>query len=282
MEKQPGINAFKQLSLDLQSLYDARQAENIARIVFEERWNWRGGAMLPWSEERQAELLRIRRRLLAGEPWQYVLGIADFYGLKLRIDPRALIPRPETEELVYAVLSECKGAASGLRLLDVGTGSGCIALTLARRLPQAQIEACDISSQALALASENAELLGVNPYFFEMDILGNPPAPDRLYDRIVSNPPYIPLAEAVDMHINVKDHEPHSALFVPDAAPLVFYEALARYALRALRPGGCLHAELHPDYGQEVAALWERQGLSGVSLHRDMYGRWRMARAVRP
>lgn len=232
--------------------------------------------------ETRTELIdRIVRRLLAGEPLQYILGFETFMGMKLRVTPAVLIPRPETEELVQLILDR-EGDAADLRVLDAGTGSGCIALALSRNLRFPRITAIDVSSDALAVARGNAEALKVrNVDWIQDDILALlPPASGPVYDIIVSNPPYVMDSEKDAMHGNVLDHEPHAALFVPDADPLRFYNALTEYARHALKPGGRIYFELNPLTAAALQSGMIAQGWHDCELHRDSRGKIRFLSAT--
>jgi len=227
-----------------------------------------------------AAVARVRdltARRAAGEPVQYVLGHADFYGLRLAVTPAVLIPRPETEELVERALAAIAGVEAPV-VLDVGTGSGAIALAMQHARPDALVVAVDVSADALAVARANAAALGLDVAFVAADALapgfadGVPPA----FDLVVSNPPYVPAAEREGLQREVRDHEPALALFVPDADPLRPYRVLAGHASRLLVAGGALAVETHADHGAGVADLFRASGLAEVALHRDLAGRDRI------
>ncbi len=226
---------------------------------------------------------RLVDRRATGEPVQYVIGSADFYGLRLAVTPAVLIPRPETESVAEHALGLVRDLEAPC-VLDVGTGSGAVALAVKSERPEAQVFAVDVSPAALAVAAGNAEELGLDVTFVEADALrpsfadGVPP----LFSLVVSNPPYVPDAERAGLQREVRDHEPGTALFVPDADPLVFYRALAGHAGRLLAPGGWLVAETHADHGRAVAALWAEAGLEGAEIRPDLAGRDRIAVARRP
>lgn len=207
-------------------------------------------------------------RLLNGEPIQYIFGKARFYGMNLKVTPDVLIPRPETEELVDLIVND-RGGERDLRVLDVCTGSGCIAIALARNLPFSEVDAIDISREALAVARENASELKAAVSFKEGDAL-RMGADGAEYDIIVSNPPYIAEHERAEMDRNVLEHEPALALFVPDADPLRFYIAIARYALVALKEQGGLYFEINPLYASDLAGQMKAMGWSDVSIQPDM------------
>lgn len=207
-------------------------------------------------------------RLLDGEPIQYIFGRARFYGMNLKVTPDVLIPRPETEELVDLIVND-RGGERDLRVLDVCTGSGCIAIALARNLPFSEVDAIDISREALAVARENASELKAAVSFKEGDAL-RMGADGAEYDIIVSNPPYIAEHERAEMDRNVLEHEPALALFVPEADPLRFYIAIARYALVALKEQGGLYFEINPLYASDLAGQMKAMGWSDVSILPDM------------
>lgn len=206
-------------------------------------------------------------RLLNGEPIQYIFGKARFYGMNLKVTPDVLIPRPETEELVDLIVND-RGGERDLRVLDMCTGSGCIAIALARNLPFSEVDAIDISREALAVARENASELKAAVSFKEGDAL-RMGADGAEYDIIVSNPPYIAEHERAEMDRNVLEHEPALALFVPDADPLRFYVAIARYALVALKEQGGLYFEINPLYASDLAGQMKAMGWSDVSILPD-------------
>ena len=225
---------------------------------------------------------RYVARRATGEPVQYVLGHADFYGLRLTVTPDVLIPRPETEEVVEEALRRIRGSEAPW-VLDVGTGSGAIAIALKHERPDAEVFAVDVSAAALAVATANADRLGLAVVFVEADALRPAFAADvpPTFDLVISNPPYVPEAERAGLQREVRDHEPGAALFVPDADPLVFYRALAGHAQQLLRPGGWLVAETHADLGRAVGQLWAEAGLDGVEVLPDLARRDRIAVAQR-
>ncbi|MDN3547739.1 peptide chain release factor N(5)-glutamine methyltransferase [Mucilaginibacter aquaedulcis] len=246
------------------------------------------------SSQQEEQLKNILTQLLTGQPIQYILGVTEFYGLPFKVNPSVLIPRPETEELVEWILSSVaegqKHKAESVKqftggILDIGTGSGCIAISLKKNLANAQVSAIDISETALQTARENAVLNEVDVNFIHADILNyystphtSPPAPQ--YHIIVSNPPYVTVADKKQMHTNVTDFEPHSALFVPEDDPLIFYRAIAHFAKANLQPGGLLFFEINESYGQETIELLQSMGFTNTELRKDMSGRNRMTKAV--
>ena len=262
------------------SVYAEREARSYTAVVCEGRLGMRftdvivePAAPCPDYEELPQILAAIRDHC----PAQYITGFAWFLDRKFAVREGVLIPRPETEELVRMITDRYKGR-SGLRVLDVGTGSGCIAVTLAAELKQAEVVAVDVSESALEVARENARTHRVPVDFVRCDILQE--GPSGHLDLIVSNPPYVTLRERDEMRPNVLRYEPHRALFVPDDDSLVFYRAIAEYGRRSLNPGGMLWFELNERYGSEVASLLEQMGYSEVAVHDDMFGKQRMAEAV--
>lgn len=236
------------------------------------------GAVEEMTAEKTAELNKIFGRLMEGEPVQYVLGRAEFCGRWFSVRPGVLIPRPETEELCAWITSDSKASASP-KVLDIGTGSGCIAITLQLDMPESKVTAWDISADALDVARENAQLLGANVNFVKQDALNA--KPEGEWDVIVSNPPYICEKEKKDMAVNVLEHEPHTALFVPDADPLLFYRAITRLAVQTLSNGGRLYFEINPIYADDTCRMMRAEGMTAVELRSDMYGKQRMAKGVK-
>ncbi len=276
------------ITQQLQPLYDAHEAAAIAKAHLEARLALpahelvlRGNEPLSEMQERQLEdeLLQLRQ----GVPLQYVLGEAEFYGLTLRVSPAVLIPRPETEELVELIVRSYQHAPA-LRIWDAGTGSGCIAIALAKHLPQAEVFATDISQDALEVARENAEANHATIRFARHDMLDatNLPFGDTRFDILVSNPPYIPAALRSTMHRNVVEHEPHTALFVPDDEPLRFYKALCLLGATFLKANGKLFAETFEGYHDELEKLFLSHGYIDFHSLEDINGRKRMICATRP
>lgn len=226
-----------------------------------------------------SDLAEDIKRLNTNEPLQYVLGYAWFYGRRFQVTPDVLIPRPETELIVQFITDQLGKSFSG-SLLDIGTGSGCIAVTLALELPKATIFATDVSSKALAVAQRNADHLGASVTFLDHNILVDPIA-DQL-DVIVSNPPYILEREMATMGINVTGFEPHGALFVPDTDPLIFHRTIAQKAMTALKPGGLLAMEINEALGEATAAVLREAGYMEVVVHRDLDNKNRFVSALRP
>lgn len=235
----------------------------------------------PVTAEEEEQLNVYAVKLLQHEPVQYVLHEAWFCGLKFYVDENVLIPRPETEELVEWIISNCKFPIDTLSILDIGTGSGCIPVSLKRRLRKASVSAIDISEGAITVARRNATKLSADINFLQLDILdkNNWPALPTV-DLIISNPPYIPEQDMTSMDPNILQYEPHTALFVPDNNALVFYEAIADLGKTKLNKGGLLFFEIHEDLGKTVTDLQEKEGYS-CEIKKDMQGKDRMVMARR-
>lgn len=277
---QTAAEHFDYLTVSLSDLYPPREARTIATYLFEDLFQPldETSAQRYWTVEEQQLFGRVLGELKQRRPWQYVVGMADFYGLKFRVNESVLIPRPETEELVHYIIQQSHSRP--VDLLDVGTGSGCIAVTLKKNLPQATVTAVDISDAALALAEQNALANAVDVIFLELDIL-HEHAIDLLpmYDCIVSNPPYILHEERPMMTENVLYHEPDVALYVTDNDPLQFYKAVADLGRHKLHPNGWLYFEINERYGPQVVSMLQEKGYQHCALHQDMYGRDRIVAA---
>lgn len=287
--------SYEELRKRLTSVYDEREAQAVARWVLDEAFGLSltdicCGKVSQLSADDAQRLEAITRRLEQAEPVQYVLGHAPFAGHSFEVSPAVLIPRPETEELVnWAVQSaEAMTAAkeqassqeqTSLHILDIGTGSGCIAISVALALPQATVQAWDLSPQALAQARSNAQRLGAQVSFVQQDAL-QPPHHYACLDMVLSNPPYICQCEAEDMHRNVLAHEPHMALFVPNDDPLRFYRAITRYAVEALRPGGCVLFEINTLYAEATRQMMLDEGLSHIETRLDCFGKERFVKGI--
>lgn len=217
-------------------------------------------------------------RLNRNEPIQYILGYSDFCGLRFKVTPATLIPRPETSELVEWIESENSNAVN---ILDIGTGSGCIAVSLASKLPGSKVTAWDISREALEIARENNRSNGTSVEFAQVDILSHTLSGEK-FDIIVSNPPYIKDNEKSTMKSNVLDWEPHTALFVPDNDPLLFYRIIAEKGLKMLEPGGRLYFEINRAHGNETSDMLASLGYTDIKLRKDLAGNDRMIRATLP
>ncbi|MCE4567057.1 peptide chain release factor N(5)-glutamine methyltransferase [Maribellus sp. CM-23] len=232
-----------------------------------------------FNAEEQERARKIVERLKTYEPLQYILGETEFYGLKLKVNPGVLIPRPETEELVNWILES--GVAENARVLDIGTGSGCIALALKAGAPKAVVQGVDISEEALQTARTNASLNELEVEFSRADILNWKEYSWTVQDVIVSNPPYVRESEKQQMEANVLKYEPGGALFVSDNDALVFYRTIAEMALSYLAPGGYLFFEINENLGQEMTEMLHSMGFSEIQLRKDINGRNRMMRCCR-
>ena len=284
---------YQQLWRQLAQVYGDGEAQALARMVYEERFGLTLsdiylGKDTQLSADDQTELEEIARRLLQQEPVQYVLGRATFCGRPFAVTPSVLIPRPETEELCQWMVSEVRdrlSAVSDPSILDVGTGSGCIAITLAAELPQARVTAWDIADDALQVARQNALRNHAQVSFQQVDALNitpfpHLPTPASLH-LIVSNPPYICNKERAKMESNVLEHEPHMALFVPDDDPLLFYRAIAAYGQTALCAGGWLYFEINPLYATALCDMLSVMSYHAIEVREEQYGKQRMVRACR-
>ncbi len=273
---------YEELWEPLTTIYDSGEAKAITRYLLEIRYGLTMTDILCGKVESlsEEELKVLLNRLLKGEPVQYVTGVAEFGGRRFHVEPGVLIPRPETAELCQWIIDE-RGERKDERggsILDIGTGSGCIACTLAAELPGSKVTAWDISDEALRIAQENAQNIGVNICFEEVDILSI--SPSSQWSTIVSNPPYICNKEREGMEQNVLDHEPSLALFVPDEDPLLFYRTIARFAKTALQDGGNLYFEINPLYAQQLEQLMQEEGFSDIRFRYDSFGKQRFARGT--
>ena len=280
----------------LAGVYDQREARAVARMLVEEKFSLSfadiicgGVEALPDADKQWIEA--AVKRLEQGEPIQYVLGWAWFGGLKFNVRSGVLIPRPETEWLVDNICAHpAPSNDRTLRILDIGTGSGCIALSIKQRLPETYVEAWDISTEALSIAADNARSLGLDVVWRQQDALNITPnvlsttpndnsvVPDSpLWDVIVSNPPYICERERTDMARNVLEHEPSTALFVPDTDPLLFYRAITRYAVGSLNEGGRMLFECNTLYAGDTARMMADEGMTATQVYDDCFGKPRFA-----
>lgn len=279
---------IQEIISSLSPLYGESEARAIARQLLEDAFSLSYtdvclGALNSLSDEETNRLTDMLQRLREGEPVQYVTGKASFFGREFHVEPGVLIPRPETEVLIQQALEimpSIKGSRSGKRyILDIGCGSGCISTTLAIELPNCELSAWDISDTALRVTRQNARHHGVNVDIYMQDALSAPDGDTALWDLIVSNPPYICNKEAESMHSNVLNHEPHIALFVPDADPLLFYRSIALYATHALRHGGALIFEINEAYGKETLSLLSSLGYTDVTITKDQFDKDRIVSA---
>ena len=255
---------------------EAGEASAVAWVLIEDLCGMSKADVLMGKEPENAEVLeRAARRVAEGEPVQYVTGKAMFCDLEFHVEPGVLIPRCETEELVRMIEREKPKS-----VLDIGTGSGCIAVSLAHLLPEAKVEAIDVSDDALRIAKGNADRLGADVRFIKKDILTEDVA--GMYECVVSNPPYICNSEAEDMEINVLDHEPHLALFVPDGNPLLFYRRIAEMGLHILYNKGMLAFEINRRFGKEMKEMLSALGYIDIEVMKDQFGNDRMVKAIKP
>lgn len=269
----------------LVSRYGDKEAKAITRYLLEVGYGLSMTDILCGAAEQLPpdEMGENLRRLLKGEPVQYVVGKAEFGGRTFKVTPDVLIPRPETYELCQWVVEEKREERREERdfsVLDIGTGSGCIAITLALDIPDAQVEAWDISEGALSIARQNVEDLHAHVDFKQVNVLSSLPkqgGPEWVF--IISNPPYICKKEAASMEQHVLDHEPHQALFVPDEDPLVFYKAIGQYACYALANHGCLFFEINPLYATEITKMLDEMGFFEIETRKDQFGKVRFVRA---
>jgi len=298
---------YRNLWQPLTALYDEGEAKAIVRWVLEVRFGltWTDiicGKVEELSPDDQTTLETILRRLAAGEPVQYVVGLADFGPRLFHVAPGVLIPRPETYELCQWIVLKRKEErgerredsqrAETLKILDIGTGSGCIACTLAAEIVGAEVTAWDISEEALTIARENAKRTHIHVSFERVDVLKRREDSFRgtrneeggrrredIWDLIVSNPPYICEKERTEMERNVLEHEPETALFVPDDDPLLFYRTIAEYGRETLKPDGWLYFEINPLYLSDLQELLHVMGYHAIEGKEDQYGKTRMIRA---
>lgn len=267
----------------LQECYSQQEAAGLSRIVCCEMLGQSAvdyylGKDITLSSKEAQMLDGILTRLRNFEPIQYVQGWARFWGRSFRVAQGVLVPRPETEELLEVMLKELPATA---RVLDIGTGSGCIAISLSKELPDAKVTAWDISEEALGIAVENNRLLGASVRFLRKDVLGDVSGEHERYDAIVSNPPYVTESEKEAMERNVLDWEPAQALFVPDEDPLLFYRRIAELGREMLVPGGRLYFEINRSFGEEVIDLLRGLGYMGLRLLKDISGNDRIVIAER-
>lgn len=258
----------------ISALYDSREATAVARQVVCRRCGYNFSQfVVHYDDEAQIpDLESIVAELAAARPVQYVLGEAEFCDLDFTVSEGVLIPRPETEELVEWVAS---GAKRGVRILDVGTGSGAIAVALAKKVEGAEVVAVDISEKALQIAAENVARHSANVTLVKADALGDMTHLGQ-FDIIVSNPPYIPQSDIAAMHSNVVDYEPHTALFVADSDPLCFYRSIAQNGVKMLRDGGSLYFEIYERFGAQMVKMLEEMGYSDSEVVKDVFGKERM------
>ena len=273
---------YRQLWQRLVPVYGEGEAQAIARLIYEVRYGLPLSDLLMGRDSSvpQDELEQIAIRLERQEPVQYILGQAEFCGRTFVVNKHVLIPRPETAELCQWIIT-----ADAAHILDIGTGSGCIAITLAAEMPEAEVTAWDISEEALKVAKENAKRTNVHVKFEQVDALHLTSdichQTSDVFDLIVSNPPYICNKERETMEANVLEHEPHTALFVPNDDPLLFYRAIAQYGQTALKEGGWLYFEMNPLYAEPLQDMLSKMSYHDIEIKEDQYGKQRMIRAKR-
>ena len=292
--------AERLIKKQLNTIYDGNESANIALLVLEDCTAFSATEILmnkelELTQQQQEKITGQLKRLLQHEPIQYVLQKAWFYGMELYVDSSVLIPRPETEELVDWIIKDVNASGKDvfkkaptdadvtkqLKILDIGTGSGCIALALKNTMPKAEVWGCDVSEEALNVARRNGSDLNIRVDFQGIDFLDD--AQQKFLptvDIIVSNPPYIPLTEKGEMNPNVVNHEPHTALFVPDNDALVFYKAIAHFAKKRLYENGSIYLEFHENLGGEIVTLFEQEGYTTIELRKDMQCKDRMIKVV--
>ncbi len=272
---------FDELVAKIKPIYEINEAKSIIFMVFKQFIGFTKTDVLvnkPISQN--YDFNPIINRLLANEPVQYIIGKAEFYGHKFIVEKGVtLIPRPETEELVLLAISKLKKAkpANGqLQVLDIGTGTGCIAISIAKAIDNVMVTAIDIAPETLEIAELNARLLGVNINFELHDALNFPENYAKKFDLIISNPPYITVSEKPEMNKNVLDFEPEIALFVSDKTPIIFYEKIAEFAKKTLNKNGYLMVEINERFGKETALCFEKTGFNGTEIINDINGKPRI------
>ncbi|MFZ4740845.1 MAG: peptide chain release factor N(5)-glutamine methyltransferase [Bacteroidales bacterium] len=276
------ISFFKQ---ELQGLYDEREIKSFINLIMEEYTALNSAQLLVNVDKtlNESVLLKIKfaiNDLKVYKPVQYILGKTFFYDFEFNVTPDVLIPRPETEELVKWIIDDYKSHLQAFTLLDIGTGSGCIPVTLKKHLPQASVNAVDISEKALEVAKRNAKQNEVSINFMQLDILDRErwqELPET--DVIISNPPYVCDSEKEMMQPNVLDYEPHLALFVSNDDPLLFYNAIADFALQKLKPNGSLYFEINENFALQTKTLLEIKGFTNCEIRKDIQGKNRMIKA---
>jgi release factor glutamine methyltransferase len=275
---------YSQLTLQLQTIYPEAEAASIARLLVES-WGKQPLRQLPDEAapiDVVEQLPEYLHQLLLRKPVQYLLKEAWFYKYYFFVSPAVLIPRPETEELAEWIIQENKLNAEmkSISILDIGTGSGCIAITMKKELSKANVTAIDVSADALIIARENAQRLNTAIQFEQIDFLNEKEwSKLGIFDIIVSNPPYIAEQEKINIHSNVLDNEPHLALFVPDTDPLLFYKAIASFAQTHLSKNGSIYVEINQQLGEATRNVFEQNGFSNIQLKKDISGNERMIRA---
>lgn len=268
----------------LREVYPENEIQSLVSIIFEKKVNLKKTDILlnraeGVNQKTVDEIIKIVDQLKMAVPIQYILGETTFYDLSLEVNPSVLIPRQETEELVDWIIKD--NPETGLKILDIGTGSGCIAITLAKNLKKPDIDAVDTNQNIIDLAKKNAQQNKVKINAFIGDILKDMPDTNN-YDIIVSNPPYVLESEKRNMHDNVVLHEPESALYVPDSKALIYYQNIASYAFNNLKVSGKLYFEINEKKGKEIRTLLKDEGFSNVEIKKDINGKDRMIKAKKP
>ncbi|HEV7331377.1 MAG TPA: peptide chain release factor N(5)-glutamine methyltransferase [Flavisolibacter sp.] len=292
--------ANQYLQQALQKIYNSSESGNIAQLVIEDCTGYSKSRLLlqkqdELSAEQEKKLHEHLQRLQTHEPIHYVLNKAWFYGMELYVDNSVLIPRPETEELVHWIVSDVKASGANvfergpmqadvttqLKILDIGTGSGCIALALKKTMPKAEVWGCDVSEEALNVARRNGSILDIRVDFQGINFLDEAQQTFLpTVDIIVSNPPYIPIQDKTSMQPNVVNFEPHTALFVPNDDALLFYKAIATFAKKRLYDKGAIYLEIHEDLVTDVVNLFRNEGYALIDVRKDMQGKERMVKVV--
>ena len=271
------------IRLSLENIYPSGEIEQFISIIFAHCCQYDRAHLIlnkssNLSVSQRSQIDSILERLKRNEPIQYILGEATFLDFTFRVAPGVLIPRPETEELVYLIKEDYKNRTPSI--LDIGTGSGCIGISLSMLITDSKVTAFDISPIALEIAAENAFRLKAKVSFKQVDILNFKPSDHQKFDIIVSNPPYICEKEKEDMHANVLTHEPHLALFVDDSDPLLFYRTIAMHGLKMLNTGGRLYFEINAQYGKETALMLKELGYADIEIIQDFYQKDRIVKAT--
>ena len=279
-------SAFYGLLVDLKTIYDAQESAAIAHEVL---GHITGASKFErlldkdtlLNEQQLGIYHQMKAELLTAKPLQYVLGYSWFMERKFEVNNHVLIPRPETEELVHWIINDHPGDEQRLELLDIGTGSGCIPISLKLAKPEWSITSCDISNDALWVAASNAHTLNAEIELKEQDFLDKDQWPTfGVYDIIISNPPYIPETEKDQLHANVREHEPGTALFVPGNDAQLFYRAIVEFGKTHLKQNGHIYCELHVDHAMETELLFQQAGYTFTELRKDMHGNLRMLKAA--
>lgn len=277
-------DTIQNIKNSLSPIYNPREIDAFIRIIFEHLMHYTTVDIIMHKDSELSDFIRekianVTKELVLGKPIQYIFNEAYFDGHYFKVTKDTLIPRPETEELVEMIINENK--STDLNVLDIGTGSGCIAISLALGMKFANVTAFDISTKAISVAEENAKKLKAKINFIEKDILKASPKSGE-FNIIVSNPPYICDCEKKDMEKNVLDFEPHTALFVPDQSPIIFYETIAQYARTSLKDNGRLYFEINNKYVDEVTTMLSDSGYINIVAHKDIHNLYRFVSATKP